>query len=123
MFGLGSFIIEGLSDGGQHALVGQFEAGVHCVLADDQAVLVGHYHSSEADVGLLALPDPVGVGVHVFLHQRVSFIQPQVHLPERSIDALSVDDLLELLLALRQQLRDQPFVPLQASWLDMSYRT
>jgi hypothetical protein len=77
-----SLIIKARSDGRQHALVGKLQSGVHGVLANDQSVLVGHYHSAEADVRLVTLLQPLCISLNILFSQRVFLVQPQVHLSD-----------------------------------------
>lgn len=104
-------------------LVGQLQSGIQRVLADDQSVLVCHYHSSETDVGLLALLDAVCVGHHILLDQRVSGVQSQIHLPDRAVDSLPRNQGLEFGLAFRQNSRNQILISGQASMWFVCYLT
>lgn len=94
-------------------LVSQLQARVNGILADDEAVLVGHDDPAEADIGFLTLLEPGLALLDVFFDEGVLLVEAQVHLPDGVLDAFLLDQVLELALAVGDQLSDVLFVPLQ----------
>lgn len=107
-----SSIIQRRSDSRKHALVGQLQSCVHCVLAYNQTISIGHDDSSEANVRLIAFLNAIGVSVDIFFGEGVSLIKAQIHLPDRAIDTFTGDNLLEFFFTLRKNARDQIFISL-----------
>ena len=80
-------------------LVGQCQSSVQSVLADDQSVLIRHYHTTEADVVLLTFVHPLAY-LHMLFLERVAIIQLQIHITQTVLQSFLLQNLSEGCLAL-----------------------
>ena len=87
-------------------LVSQCQPSVQGVLANDQPVLVCHYHAPEADVALLTFVHSLA-HLHVLFQQAVPIVQPKVHVAQALLQTFLLQNGSEGFLALIDETGDE----------------